>query len=679
MSTDNLQDDNSACAADEAYKRLAKQLHPDHGGNTEAMQDLNALHDEAEKATKYQFTKGHQRNHQADVKVDAADPFQEPPAAETGEDLDEALTIDGIVFPREASAHIRAMSVEERAEWDTDRARAMTDPIYLSGILGMDLQEDPHQVLFRQLLTMRGRSFPLSQLDTFHKKMVLWPRGCAKTTSSRVLMAQIILNYPSVRLCFLTGGDVLAKRQLAALKACFEKPTQRFQELFPEFCLKSIFNKKTHKWQDINPVMGTTQQFSIPCRPTTVYAEPTFAISTPKSVKSGAHMDFLFSDDIVNDQNYSNAAALEKCYQQYLDTLPLLDPSGFLILTGTVYSYADVYARIQENVASTGDLSNWRISVRDCWSQGKCSCGHADVFHDRSVNVVEPPCTAEGCACKGFVGDGVKGVLFPQVKLADGRLFGYTIEWLNQQRAELGDAKFANQYENKITATSQQQFTETMIGAQTVFTPEQLPPWHMPTYIMCDLAYSVEANRDETVFLVFKKYLGALWVVDCVAGHFGSNQLIEETLKLTMKWRPTSLFIEKNPHSWEHIQNLLIAKAPDFGVANLPIQWISQSNVKDAKLLRISGIQTYLMGKRLWLYANIPHYNRLVQQLLRFPRSGHDDLADCLGLATEAPTFFTSDPTPTQIQQTQSPSSWLRRLNPVQTEDEIETRIPGSY
>ena len=36
--------------ADKAYKRLARQLHPDVGGSTEAMQDLNALMEAARKA-----------------------------------------------------------------------------------------------------------------------------------------------------------------------------------------------------------------------------------------------------------------------------------------------------------------------------------------------------------------------------------------------------------------------------------------------------------------------------------------------------------------------------------------------------------------------------------------------------------------------------------------------------
>lgn len=586
----------------------------------------------------------------------------------TEPDNGEPLVLDGVKFPHEASQRIRAMSRAERKKWDADRFRCQTDPIYLSDVLGMDLQPDPHEVLFKHLITCQGPKFPMSELDRFHKKMVLWSRGTCKTTSLRVCMVSVILNYPDARLCFLTGGDQLAKRQLLALKLVFEKPTDRFKYLFPEFCFTSILNKKTKEWTDVQEPLGTTQQFTVPARSSTVYAEPTFVISSARSIKSGSHYNFLFIDDLVNDQNYQNAAALEKCYQQYLDTLPLLDPTGYIVMTGTRYSFGDTYERIQENAQNAGDLSNWHFSIRDCWSQGKCSCGHSDVYHDRDVNAVEPPCMAKGCTCRGFVGDAVKACLFPRVTLPDGRLFGHTLEFLFQQKAELGEGKFANQYENRPIAEGQQTFTETMIGAQTIFQVAQLPPVTADTFIMGDLGYSTDEDRDETVLFVFKKFAGALWVYDCVAGHFGSNEFIQRLLMLMLKHRPKEVFLEKN-YAADALNNLLIARAPEFGVFRLPITWVPQSNVKGAKHSRIANIQTMFVGKRLWLYAAMPNYDRLVRQLLRFPRSGgHDDFPDCLGMACELPLGWSTEQLPSLQQQ--SAGNWLRKLHGVTLADD---------
>ena len=71
-------------------------------------------------------------------------PPVEPPIAESGDE--EPLVLNGIAFPRRASARIKSMTAEERQAWDVDRLRAQTDPIYLSEILGMDLVETPHRI-----------------------------------------------------------------------------------------------------------------------------------------------------------------------------------------------------------------------------------------------------------------------------------------------------------------------------------------------------------------------------------------------------------------------------------------------------------------------------------------------------------------------------------------------------
>src|ERR1019366_9260989 len=215
--------------------------------------------------------------------------------------------------------------------WYEERFKCLKYPLYLCGyalskkagdpglpeeyvpILGMDFQADPHTQLFNQFLTKRpGEGLVLSDLDIVTKKrMILWSRGLFKTSAVVVDNVGTILDYPNVRICFLTGGDQLAKRQLARLKRVFEKPTTRFKWLFPEFCMKSVRNKKIkdendpRAWSDELCKMGTAHEFTVPCRTNDTFAEPTFAISTAKSVKAGSHFDVIYIDDLVNEQNYS--------------------------------------------------------------------------------------------------------------------------------------------------------------------------------------------------------------------------------------------------------------------------------------------------------------------------------------------------------------------------------------
>jgi len=569
------------------------------------------------------------------------------------------LVLDGVEFPRLAAERIRAMSPSERADWNRDRLRARTDMIYLASILDLDLTADPHSVLFHNLLTLRGPGFPFAELDTVHRKLVLWPRGLGKTSAIRVLMVGLLITYNNLRICFLTGGSELAKSQLLAVKKFFESPTKRFEELFPEFCLKSTFNRKTHAWEDRHLPMGTSQRFSTPARNTTVYAEPNFMISTPKSVKSGAHFDILIIDDLVNDQNYQNASALEKSYQQYLDTVPLLEPSGFILMTGTVYSHGDCYARIQEQEIEHS-LGVWSFSIRDCWSQGTCTvCGKSAIFHEWSTNAVQPPgIVACGCSCPGFVGDGVRGCLFPLTKKKDGTPFGHTLDYLNQRRAELGPRKFANQYECRITAEEEQTFTEALLGSCTLHHEHQLPPYAAAKVYVCgDLAYSTSPERDESVIFAFSVYQGAIYVWGCWFGRWSAFDRVNNILEILARVRPQTAFFEKNLNS-DSLDLNLLAYAPQHNLAKLPLTWTPLSNKPDAKQIRIGDIEAAMRGKRLYLFAQMPGYNRLCEQLLKFPNAGHDDFADALSQCLTAETGWQRESLPVQ-----STSNWLKRLN----------------
>jgi hypothetical protein len=570
------------------------------------------------------------------------------------------LTIDGTVIPREASARIRAMSPEERAQWDRDRLRAKTDQLFLSGILGFDLVENPHAALFHQMLPKRPGT-PLHELDTrIKRRMILWQRGSCKTSATVVEIVQLILNYPDIRICFLTAADALAKRQLVRIKNLFEKPTPKFLELFPEFCLTSVQSKKGD-WRDIQQKLGTMHQFTVPCRSQQTFAEPTFVISTTKSQKTGSHFDVIFCDDLVTDQNYKNDTALEACYQSYLDLVPLLDPEGFIFVSGTRYAFGDCYERIMDNAKAAGEMSVWKFSIQGCWSKGNCvRCGHAEVFHDKDVNVVESPCFAAGCHCQGFESDGIERPLFPQIRTARNRLFGFTRESLEAVKHEIGPANFSNQYLLTPLAAELQTFTEVLIGRQTLHHPAQLPNEMLSyNFLVGDLAYSDTEASDLSVIYTVRKYRGELFVVGCDFGHWRSNELIQALMRLILSVRPTMIWLEKPAGPADALNNLITAQASQLGIAKLPIQWIPVSNQKNAKATRIGNLVQVLDSKRMWLYAPMGGYDELVRQMLRHGRTKHDDFLDALALAAEVPSGWQFDEV---SRPDTSVGGWLRKL-----------------
>jgi hypothetical protein len=676
---------------DTAFKIIANFVHPDHGGTDEAMRAALTMRD----AFNSQAEGGAENptpQVNIHVDVDAENPTKSEPQSDENyepsqeEINEEPLVIDGVQFPRRASAVIRHYSVEKRQEWNMYRLKVRTDPIFCSDILLLDLVVNPHLALFLQLPWFRGPQFPMDQLDTQKKKtMILWSRGHAKTTCLRVWMLQFILNYPKVRICYLSGSDNLAKLQLAALKRHFEEPTEAMLELFPEFCLRSFQNKASGNWKDVPAVLGNSEQFSVPGRVGTSAAEPTFKISTNRSVKSGGHFDLLCGDDLVNDQNYQNETQLERTHQGYLDICPLLDPTGYLVLTGTRYSFGDTYEKIQETAKSLGDLSNWHASVRNCWSAGICTCLHAHIFHD--IHIAGSPCVWPGCSCKGFTCDAAltastpnSDVMFPLTKKRDGSPFGFTKLYLDQQAAAIGESNFANQYLLSPLAASAQQFSESMLKAQTISDASLMPPLNTPTYIVGDPAFTA-GSGDETVFFVFSIYRGAYWVRDCVAGHWGANDLCKNLITLIRLYRPAQVFLEGSSNT-DALKNLLeISKPSDMGP--LPIIWTPASNRKDAKMLRIGSAQAYFINQRVWIYhefrSDPQGYSKLVQQLCRWPRGGHDDRADALSMIFECPLAASIAGQQTAEQQAQKNSSWLFRLHNPEPIDTSDSRPAGSW
>ena len=602
-------------------------------------------------------------------------------------------SVDLSNFPKGFLKTYDGLSAEDRTRWFLGRFKCLKYHLYLSGyaeeermgepdvwdyvpILGMDFQEDPHSQLFAQFLQKRpGVGIVLSDLEThFKKTMILWPRGLFKTSSIIVEIVQLILNYPNIRICFLTGGDQRAKRQCARVKRVFERPTKRFKMLFPEFCVHSVRNKKIvdetdpRAWSDEPAKLGTAHEFTVPCRTNDTFAEPTFAISTARSVKAGSHFDVIIIDDLVNEQNYRSAKALEKCYQDYIDICPLLEPTGFILMTGTRYSFGDTYQRIQEMAQEEEKQLGktiWKFSIRDCWSMGCQNCVHTDVYHDYAINIAEPPCRV--CKCPGFKSRGNKGVLFPETRTHDGRSIGHTLEFLEGERLRLGPEFFANQYENRPIAADSQTFTETLIGGQTLFRVEQLPAYAQSvTFGVGDLAYVGQEGRDYSVIYICRMFQGQIFIIDCIFGNWDSHAVAENTVLALLKHRPSVFYYEKF-NGWEAYNNVITAYAATKGLLKVPIQWEKGSQAANAKLIRIGAVKGPLQQKRLWFFADMPGYQLMVNQLVKWPKLGrHDDFADCVGMVVAAPTGYEQTNPPVQ----ESTTNWLRRLHPAVNVDD---------
>ena len=567
----------------------------------------------------------------------------------------EPLIVDGLALPRVASERVRAMSKEERAGFDQFRWQCRTDPIFLANnLMGMQLQENPHRAFFN-LLPPINPSVPFAFLsETVKKYMILWPRSVGKTSCIRVWMAAVLLAYPQIRIGFVASSKPLGKLQNASLKEYFETPSERMKFYFPEYCLHSVFNKKLNggTWEDRPMDLGTTEYFSLPCY-TAKTVEQSFTVLSADSKFSGLHFDLQVIDDLVNNDNFRNAGALENCYQTYLQASPLLVARGTQVITGTRYDAEDTYGRIIASATelAKGNIRMWKFSIENCYSKGPCqTCGHFEIFHDKEKNPVEAPCTHSTCHCQKFIGDGARYVLFPEIIKPDGEPFGHTLEYLDSERAFWGDKFFFLQYMNQPLNTADKIFTQPLINSCTIFAQTDLPPRDIrETFICGDLAYSEgdRSDRDRSVLYAFQATLGRIWVWHCKAGRWSEHDRLNHILELIRAVKPKAIFFEKSL-GWQTLAARLLENAPKYNLAFLPIIWTDVSNVRRAKALRTEQIEVAMKNDRLRLFAGMEGFDDLVRELLSFPGGKHDDYRDALSqcIAADTGVMAQSIPTP---------------------------------
>lgn len=557
------------------------------------------------------------------------------------------------VLPEKYRETYDNLSETAKQAWLEQRVKGQIDHLFLANeLMGYDFQPIPHEALFKELLQKDPeQKKPLHLLDPKTKKrMILWPRGLFKTSAIVVEIVQLILNYPNIRILFLSGSKKLAKRQLGRVKKVFENPSEKFRQLYPEFCAAP-----GKKLKDSND-----EEFTVPCRTLEQFAEPTLCISSAKSVKASSHFDVIFCDDMVNDQNYKSAKLLEGVWDDYCSVGPLLEPAGYIFVTGTRYAFGDLYERIIEAAKQereeTGDTV-WKISVKSCWIRFCKTCKHPDIRHDSDRNYTQPPCTMPGCECKCFIDSGEKQVLFPLAITRDGRQVGHTVQFLESERRGKEEF-FANQYENSPTAKEQQRFTPELLARQTFFHLNVIPP-ESGTFMVGDLSYIGDDKRDLSVLYLVKVWLGTLWVYDCLAGNWDSDQACTNILAAIMQHRPQAVWLERFL-GWEAYNNILMRKAAAVGLLQLPVEWKKLDKQPNAKTLRIGSSLSWLIDRKLWLFAGMKDYDKLCNQLKKWPKiPHHDDYGDCLGHAVEAPHGAALIPAPTQS----DPLTYIRQLH----------------
>jgi hypothetical protein len=165
--------------------------------------------------------------------------------------------------------------------------------------------------------------------------MIGWPRHTFKTTLFAQGLPSLTLGRnPNARVLVSSFRHDVAKKRLRAVKRDLEHNT-RFHDKFgdgwkPEFG-EDVWN------DDSIYVMRRTNSSLI---------DPSVATGGVDRDLTGAHFDLIIGDDFVTKRNVRTREMRDKVYEYILELLPILSPTGVLILIFTRWHVDDAYGRL---------------------------------------------------------------------------------------------------------------------------------------------------------------------------------------------------------------------------------------------------------------------------------------------------------------------------------------------
>jgi len=479
-----------------------------------------------------------------------------------------------------------ALSAQETAklEFEALQHRARTDKMYLADLLGYDFQADVHADLFANYIAFDNKK-PYFEQDKQKHRLILWSRAFYKTTSTIVEMVQTILNFPDVSIMIMQSTVGKSKELLGQVKGHFDGSNlnSKLSTLFPEFCREKL---------------GTAMAFTVPTR-TRSRKDPTVFVASPKSSKAGLHPDVGFFDDLVTEQNYRNPEQLKKTIEEFSHYTPLVNNGGYFYVTGTRYTFGDLYEHIIRNNTD----GKWKITVKGCWQE--------------DAN-----------------GNRVSDSNFPPRKLTKGSRAGETIgisldELLSIQRDN--PETFAAQYLNRPIAAGTQLFTEQLL--LSAVRPKNPNATVGPAILFVDLAEGRDPRADNRVVLCGRQINGCPTVCDIRSGKWSTLQIAQNILEMALLHRPIKVLIEGSQGS-TFFTDYLQMIARDKNIF-LSVDKIKVSNNKGAKYLRIAAVEGAIKTGRLRFLAGLPGWAELVTQFVEFPKGKHDDEIDTVSLMVQ--------------------------------------------
>jgi hypothetical protein len=511
------------------------------------------------------------------------------------------------------------------------RRRSKQDLIFLAGFFCWEtmahhegwkpisdnrITEESHGVMCRKLFVQKDDSKPMLEQSEFKTRVLLWPRGGLKSTCDVIDAVQWILNFPAIRIWFLTAADDLAMGLLDELKGHFviktDAPTM-MNLFFPEFCVEE--KNLGNQFEFTCPVWAAKQ---------IKRKEPTVFASSVTSTAAGWHFELIKTDDGVSDRNSENEEQCKKVSKAIILRKRTLVPKGYFDDIGTRYHDADHHGREIE-INSVGVVEEERGPG---WVLTTNRAAKSLILIAKAVQI-KPEVVAkleqEGRAVT-YQEAGPDGCVFLMPKYMD---FSYLMEILS-----MDEALFEGQMNQNPRPASEVTFDRPLLLKNTI-PPTDMPERGVITQVW-DFAFSEKKNRDfSTAASVVWKPDGTMCVHDLLRQRYKPDDLAKAVVEFARKWKPSIIGIEKAAGSeLIHTAIMMHARATnDPYVISIcaRIDWFTPDNQKGAKKIRMAALHSWFVHDRLKLANYLPHLETLYDEFERcLSNSGHNDIPDVI-------------------------------------------------
>ena len=418
-----------------------------------------------------------------------------------------------------------------------------------------------------QVMPYLKEVFWLLTRDNIKQLMIELPRGHGKSLAMALYCIQQILKDPNIRILIVSDTSSQSTSFMKIIMGWFERPD--FIEIFGDYTNRNV------KWTSSEMLVKPRNR---------VARESTVSATSYGGAVIGAHIDLMIVDDIVDKENSRTQGRRESVKAFFFETLmPVLEPTGQLIVTGTPWHYDDLYAEIKSEDPVTGEQM------------------HPDFKIYRKPTPADPVYDDSGHLIGG-------------VALWENN---YPLKELIKRFNLMGGIYYNTQY--MLDPSGQK---------GRVFQADWFQTWvELPAglryYIGVDPAVRMTEQHDYTAIVVIGvDRAGNIYVIDVFKDRIPIDNQIAEIEQRFLNYRPIAIGIESVAYQATLAQHL--------EAKGLPIQEFKSPPDKMTKALRL---QPYFQQGKVFIRRGLEDV--FIKEFVRFPDAEHDDVFDAFDYALE--------------------------------------------